>query len=499
MMNRRDRKIKKIWLLLIAFIIMSLGAFFGVQFLTKTGLFRVPGVVYYDDSLNSDELSLLGDIFTTEIDLDKDVKISAQNTLQLDSLQNNEFLYDVYVPVTDFYNTDTNIAVTSVEEIFDSNFQSTHNFELIPVSSLDFSKKLLAINDHYYLDNFDTGAVYRTMRFDSEKYREEIAPLVESSFAKEFPSFQNVLTFAQTGVTAMSRGMNKRLNEVGGDATYFAKEIGEFLSSFDITHTSNESSFTDYASSSNICSDKRFIDTLLTIGLDVVELTGNHNQDCGDTAALETIDVYNTNNIKIVGGGKTATEAALPLEISEKHNNITMLAFNQSTGGATLDDTPGANQYVEATAKEQIQTAKARGDLIIVDVQYYECSAYASEYEDPTCDRADSAAYDQVGFFRHLIDLGADIVVGTSAHQAQTYELYGDGVIYYGLGNLFFDQIWWPGTTRSLILAHYIYNGKLLQTKLLGTVYNKDMQTKLLDDNTLKWWLERLIKVRPAN
>ena len=134
---------------------------------------------------------------------------------------------------------------------------------------------------------------------------------------------------------------------------------------------------------------------------------------------------------------------------------------------------------------------------MIVDIQYYECSAYASSYEDPICDAADSSAGDQIGFFRHLIDLGADVVVGTSAHQAQTFELYGDGVIYYGLGNLFFDQTDWPGTTRSLVLSHYFYDGKLLQTKLVGTVYGNDMQTKLLDADTLKWWIERLVKVRP--
>ena len=89
------------------------------------------------------------------------------------------------------------------------------------------------------------------------------------------------------------------------------------------------------------------------------------------------------------------------------------------------------------------------------------------------------------------------MVVGTSAHQPQTFELYGDGVIYYGLGNLFFDQIWWPGTTRSLVLAHYFYDGKLLQTKIVPTVYDASMQTKLLDKEKSQWFLERLIKVRP--
>jgi poly-gamma-glutamate synthesis protein (capsule biosynthesis protein) len=134
---------------------------------------------------------------------------------------------------------------------------------------------------------------------------------------------------------------------------------------------------------------------------------------------------------------------------------------------------------------------------VIVDVQYYECSAYASEYEDETCDYANSAAGDQVGFFRHLIDLGADIVVGTSAHQPQTYELYGNGEIYYGLGNLFFDQVWWPGTTRSLALEHYFYNNKLVQTRVAPTIYDNSMQTRLMDEESSKWFLTRLKNKRP--
>ncbi len=495
-MARRKNNALKVIIFIIIFAIFFVAVFFGVQFFTKTGIFRIPGVVYYSDNLTSNEVALLDTIFTDELDLDKDVKIDAEYVLDLPSLKDGEYLYDIYVPVTDFYSAETNININSVNELFDENFKNLHAFKIIPLSELDFSKKLLSINNKYYLDEFDSGAVYRIVKFDSEKFNEEIEPLVSSAFKKDFPSKDTVLTFAQTGVTALSRGMNTKLNQVG-DAKYFATQIAPFLSSFDITHTSNESSFTDYASSSNICSDKRFIDTLVAIGLDVVELTGNHNQDCGDQAAIDTIDIYATNNIKMVGGGKNATDAAKPLDLSEKGTNITMLAFNQSTGGATYDNTPGANQYYENIAAAQIKEAKERGDFVIVDVQYYECASYASEYEDPICDRANSSAGDQVGFFRHLIDLGADVVVGTSAHQAQTYELYGDGVIYYGLGNLFFDQIWWPGTTRSLVLVHYFYNGELLQTKLVGTVYGKDMQTKLLDEDTMEWWINRLTNVRP--
>lgn len=496
-MGRKKRsRIKSFFSTILIFGVVFAAALFGIQFITKTGFFRIPGVVYYDESLSADELSVLQSIFTEEIDLDKDVTISAYESLEKPEAIEGEYIYNIYVPVTDFYSTDTNIDVDSPEALFADVYEGGVAHEMIPVDDLDFTNKLLSVNSSYYLDEFNKGAVFRVVKFESEKFDEEIKPLVDDSFKKEYPEKDTVLTLAQTGVTALSRGMNRKLAQVG-DARYFSEKIAGFLSGFDLTHTSNESSFTNYATSDNICSDPRFIDTLTDIGLDIVELTGNHNEDCGDDAARESIDIYNEKGIRTVGGGKTAEEAAVPLDIDEKGNNITFLAYNLSTGGATLDATPGANQYVEENAVSEINAAKERGDFVIIDIQYYECSAYASEYEDPTCDAANSAAGDQVGFFRHLIDLGADMVVGTSAHQPQTFELYGNGVIYYGLGNLFFDQIWWPGTTRSLVLANYFYKDKLLQTKIVPTIYDSNMQTKLLDEETSKWFLQRLINVKP--
>ena len=457
-------------------------AFVGIQYITKTGIFKIPGVVRYDeDSLSPEQVALLQGIFTDEVELDKDVTITSRDTLEYPELAEGEYIYSITVPVTDYY--DTRSDRNEFDEV-----------EVIPIEELDFGKKLLGIDGEYYLDTFDKGAYYNVICFDSEKFTDEIKPLVDEKFSKTWPDKNSVLTMAQTGVTALSRGMNQKLNQVG-DATYFSEYIADYLKSFDITHTSNEASFSEMANADNICSDPRFINLLVDIGLDVVELTGNHNLDCGAESARNTIDIYTENNIKTVGGGKSADEARAPLEIRQKDNQITFLAYNLSTGGATLDDTPGANQYVEEDAVNNITEAKERGDVVIVDVQYYECSAYVSETEDATCDYANSSAGDQIGLFRHLIDLGADIVVGTSAHQPQTFELYGDGVIYYGLGNLFFDQAWWPGTTRSLVLAHYFYNNKLLQTRIVPTVYDTNYQTRIMDSP--EWYLKRLINVHP--
>ena len=491
--KKKGSRLKLSFISLICFLVIFAGTFFGVQFFTKTGIFRIPGVVYLDGPFDEETESILNSIFTEDVDLDKDVHISTYSSFSKANLSEGEYLYKIYVPVSDFYDLTTGITAETPDELFTN---ESDGFSLVEFNDLDYKKHLLKLNDAYYLDDFEKGAVFGIIKFESENFNDEILPLIGDTFVIDVPSKENVLTFAQTGVTALSRGMNRKLY-AGTDAKYFAAGIKDFLSAFDLTHTSNESSFTNYASGSNICSDPRFIDTLTEIGLDIVELTGNHNQDCGDVAASSTIDLYNEKGIKMVGGGKTATDAAKPLKINEKGTGITFLAYNQSTGGATYDNTPGANQYYEENAAAEISAAKTRGDFVIVDIQYYECASYDFTYENAICDRANSSAGDQIGFFRHLIDLGADVVVGTSAHQAQTYELYGNGAIYYGLGNLFFDQIWWPGTTRSLVLGHYFYNGKLLQTKLTGTIYGNDMQTKILDEETMRWWLQRLQSVRP--
>lgn len=485
-MRMKRRHPFKFVVVFLAFIVAAGFSWLGFQFVTKTGLFKIPGIVYYDESLTDDEVALLNTVFTEDVVLENDVHVSGSSNHTRPEPRDNTFLTGIDVPVADFYDVRSDT----------SEFESDE-FEYIPIEELNFDKKLLSIDQEYFLDSFNTGALFRSITFDSESFSDEILPLVENLFSHEtFPDKSSVLTFAQTGVTALSRGMNQKLKAVG-NGYYFAEKIGDYLSRFDITHTSNESSFSKFASSENICSDARFKDTLTAIGLDIVELTGNHNQDCGIDDAASTIDYYRESGIEIVGGGKNADEAAIPLEIDDKGAKITFLAYNLSTGGATHGNTPGANQYYEENAIQEINAAKERGDFVLVDVQYYECSGYASEYEDTTCDYANSAAGDQVGFFRHLIDLGADMVVGTSAHQPQTFELYDDGVIYYGLGNLFFDQVWWPGTTRSLILAHYFYNNQLLQTKIVPTVYDKNLQTSLMDEETRQWFINRLLQVRP--
>ncbi len=66
-------------------------------------------------------------------------------------------------------------------------------------------------------------------------------------------------------------------------------------------------------------------------------------------------------------------------------------------------------------------------------------------------------------FARAAIDAGAAMVVGHHPHVTQPVEVYGNGVIFYSLGNLAFDQFQRKETQRGLI-ADVRFEGDRLST-----------------------------------
>jgi poly-gamma-glutamate synthesis protein (capsule biosynthesis protein) len=302
-----------------------------------------------------------------------------------------------------------------------------------------------------------------------------------------------------TGVTALTRVMITKLNAVG-DPLYFSELIGDFLSDADITHVSNEVSFKEGCSVnySIFCSPPEMIEVLKASGVDLVELTGNHNNDVGSQYNIDTINLYRSLGWNVVGGGRNTEDAAKPYIADQKGSKLAFLAYNypDSPNGNPIagPTTAGANGFDFDRIKTDIESAKLQASNVIVSVQFWECYAYPDGYiEFPECY---NPIPNQKEVFRELIDLGADMVVGSSAHQPQTYEIYNDKPIYYGLGNLYFDQTQWPGTERGLVLTNYYTSGQLLQTKISPTVFDTALQTRLMTNTEAEDLLQKLNTAR---
>jgi poly-gamma-glutamate synthesis protein (capsule biosynthesis protein) len=453
------------------------------------------------------------------------VGVRVETTTKLDPVDDSRSILSAYVPVVDTYATrqiiskdelgqlnlyvaaeaDSTVRAAiakalgigveklqilsgSVEDMTDS------AVAFVPADQLSPQVKLLTFDGAYYLDSFISGAVFRRAVFSGGG-----AGDLKALTLNDYPAKNTTLKVNMTGVTALTREMMKKLSSVGS-STYFSEKIGSFLADADITHVSNEVSFKPGCTYSTavFCAPPAMIDALKASGVDLVELTGNHNNDTGNQYDTDTINLYHGLGWHTFGGGLNTVEAAKPYTADLKDSKIAFLGYNYAdgpnSGAIATASAAGANGFDFSKVESDIATARRQGAFVIVDIQFWECYAYPNGFvEFPECDLPIGQ---QVSVFRQIADLGADMVIGTQAHQPQTYEIYKGKPIYYGLGNLYFEQTVWPGTERGIILTHYFAHGKLLQTRLSPTVYDKALQTHLMDNKDALYLLQRLQTAR---
>jgi poly-gamma-glutamate synthesis protein (capsule biosynthesis protein) len=299
------------------------------------------------------------------------------------------------------------------------------------------------------------------------------------------PSKLTVLVM--TGVTAMARGTAAAI-ERAGDYAFPARLIGPELAAADITIVSNEIPFVEGCAVNNtrnnliLCSKPEYFAALELSGVDAVGLSGNHQNDFGYTNMLESLNFYGEVGIPVYGGGADEVAALAPVFLEHNGNRLAFLAANQygpdsyvcGTGEAVSawagEDHPGSARFDVNQMRDSIQALRPQVDLVLAEVQHTEF--------DPAGNYTVAPIPQQVADFQALKDAGAGIVTGVQAHAPQAVELREEGIILYGLGNLYFDQTWSWRTRTGLVPRHAIYDGRLLNTELMVTVIEPDMQLR---------------------
>ncbi len=273
-----------------------------------------------------------------------------------------------------------------------------------------------------------------------------------------------------TGVTALVRATAATMDSKG--ITYPASSILDWLATADLTHVSNEVSFSESCpqahftdTSLQMCSQPEYIDLLSAAGVDIVELSGNHLNDYGREPFVYTLDLYNRTGMRYFAGGYDLAEARKPLLVEDHGNRLAFIGCNPAgpaNDWATETEAGSAPCDDYEWLKAEIQRVRSAGYLPIVTLQYYE--AYRPEALD----------WEQRDF-RALAESGAIIVSGSQAHYPMALEFRGEALIHYGLGNLFFDQMRYTlpngiltdWTAREFVDRHIFYDGRYISTQLL--------------------------------
>ncbi|MCS7179389.1 MAG: CapA family protein [Anaerolineae bacterium] len=336
---------------------------------------------------------------------------------------------------------------------------------LLPFHELEPRWKVLRVDGRSPLEKGLTDYGLSVPLYLGAQRRTDAFPLLPADFSNRDESRMAVV--AMTGVTALTRGTARTMEQKG--VTYPARDIGPWLQEADLTHISNEVSFTPDCpvpprlGTMTFCSHERYIELLDAVGTDVVELTGNHNNDYGTGPHLHTLDLFRQRGWRWFGGGANLAEAMTPITVTLGPNRLAFIGCN-SVGPSyayATEDSPGAAPCGDWTwIREKIAGLRAKGYLPIVTVQYYETYEY---FPTPQ----------QVADFRALADAGAVVVQGSQAHQPQGFDFHAGAFIHYGLGNLFFDQMQSLATRQEFIDRLVFYDGRLLGV---------DLRTALLEE-----------------
>lgn len=416
---------------------------------------------------------------------------SLLDNLTLESLKGSKVFVleeDIKGYVKDEYGIDASLVENS-DLLVGELSKDDGNIGLVSFGDLDSRMKIIPFDGKYYLDDRE-GSLKRNLYASVDQEDRFILGVIEHNLNKSGAvSFdrEKLAKINMSGVVAIARNLAFKM-EAAGDNAYAAEFIGDFLADADLTHVSNEVSFVESCvptRSMAFCSSPKYIETLKKSGVDIVELTGNHNNDYGAKHSASTIEMYKELGWDYFGGGLNIEDAEKILYKEVNGSKLAFVGYNyydailNNAGPLAGENKSGANAYSEEKMKRDIAEAKKNADVVIVSFQFQECYSYPDgDVIYPICYKPVGVP-DQEGTFKKAIDFGANIVVGTQAHQPQTFELYGDGVIFYGLGNLFFDQYLWIGTRQGLVLTHYAYEGKYIQTKVVPIYMDKDFKVRL--------------------
>lgn len=324
---------------------------------------------------------------------------------------------------------------------------------------------------------------YRVLWVDDQPLETQLA---DYPFAPSSQPDNRLTRLTLSGVTALARNTRIALDEQGVE--WAAGGIAPYVQWGDIFHISNEvSRFStcpqggdELGGASSFCAKPEHMQLFDLLDVDIVELSGNHNNDYGYEAYRDTLTFYQERDMLLVGGGETQADAREPLVIEHNGNRIGWLSCNtvgpyyalvnedpNLLGGVR----PGAAacdwDWLDLAVPELAQIV----DVTIVTIQHQEIEDYLPIPQ-------------QQFDFRRLAELGADVVMNTASHKPQTYEFYqtrrgSTTLIHYGMGNLFFDQPFW-GNRRFFLNTLLIHEGELRGIELFPGIIDELARPRLM-------------------
>ncbi|MBR0355025.1 MAG: CapA family protein [Oscillospiraceae bacterium] len=227
---------------------------------------------------------------------------------------------------------------------------------------------------------------------------------------------------------------------VGNDYSYPFANTRDFLNGDYLTIANLECSLSDRHYSSieqfSFLGQAAYANILSDGSVEFVTLANNHTLDFGQDAYNDTVEA-----LQAVGIASAGEDECCVYTLNDGPKIGLYCMYNGLTGNAFSLLSESAQQQRVAESKERLEQAVR--DLRELGADYtIACLHMGTEGHYETTDV-------QVELCRYAIDAGFGSVYCTHAHRLQPAELYGEGIIFYGLGNWIFGGHTNPGNGKD--------------------------------------------------
>jgi poly-gamma-glutamate synthesis protein (capsule biosynthesis protein) len=164
---------------------------------------------------------------------------------------------------------------------------------------------------------------------------------------------------------------------------------------------------------------------------DIVSLANNHTDNMnGEKGLLETRKHLDEAGIKYFGHFDSSKSEDL-CKLIDIENKVQSKTQNSISSHSLTVAFCGFHGVYKLPTDVELEIIKKYSDRYITIVMPHQGTEY--EFIAGTYQRK---------IYRKMIDLGADVVIGSHPHVTQNVETYNGRKIFYSLGNFIFDQSW---------------------------------------------------------
>ena len=167
---------------------------------------------------------------------------------------------------------------------------------------------------------------------------------------------------------------------------------------------------------------------LKEVGFNLVSLANNHIYDYGQQGLEETLKELVTQQIDFIGAGLDFKQAYSSKIIEKNDLKIGIIAACENEFGCLYEELNrgGYAWLLHDKIEDNIRDIKSKCDFIFLIAH-----AGVEEVEIPIKEWRKR--------YQRFCDIGVDVIIGHHPHIPQGYEKYKDSLIFYSLGNFYFD------------------------------------------------------------